>query len=189
MFRTEKIVYFEEKGRKNTDKVLSLVRERAEKLGINSVVIASSSGETGIRACEALMGFNVVVVTSSVGFRGPDERSIKPENYDRIINAGGKVLTTTHAFGGIGRAIRKRFEAYQYDEIIAHTLRLFGQGTKVAIEVALMASDAGLVSVQENLISIGGSDRGADTALVLHPSHVQDFFKVKVREIICKPQL
>ena len=52
-----------------------------------------------------------------------------------------------------------------------------------------MSTDSGLISVKEDVISIGGTGRGADTALVLRPATVQDFFDVKVHEIIFKPWL
>jgi hypothetical protein len=68
-------------------------------------------------------------------------------------------------------------------------LRTFGQGTKVALEIAAMAADAGLVRVDEDIIAIGGTGRGADTALVLAPSYVHRFFNTRVKEIICKPRL
>jgi hypothetical protein len=189
MFQTAKIVYFKEEGAINTETVLRLVKERAEKLRIKSIVVASTGGETGVKVAETFKGYNVVVVTHSTGFHGHDIQELIPENRERILKAGGEILTATHAFGGVGRAIRRRFNTYQSNEIIANTLRLFGDGTKVAVEIALMAADAGLVSVQEDLISIGGSSRGADTALILRPANVQDFFNMKVREIICKPWL
>ena len=100
---------------------------------------------------------------------------------------GVSVLTTQHAFGGVGRSIRKQLGAYQVDEIIAFTLETFGHGTKVAIELALMAADAGLVRTDQDVISVGGTERGVDTALVLQPSNSADFLRLKVREIICKP--
>ena len=189
MSKTEEIVYFKENGIKNTDQVLTIVKKRAEQLGIKSIVVATTRGETGVKVAEKFRGYNVITVTHSTGFSGSDIQELTPENRARIINAGGKILTTTHAFGGVGRAIRRKFETYQSDEIIAHTLRIFGQGTKVAIEIALMAADSGLVNIQEDILSIGGSGRGADTALVISPSNVQNFFDVKVREVICKPRL
>ncbi len=189
MSKTEEIVYFKERGVKNTEHVLTLVKKRAEQLGIKSLVVATTRGETGVKVAEKFRGYTVIAVTHSTGFRGPDTQELTQENRERIINAGGKVLTTTHAFGGVGRAIRRKFDTYQSDEIIANTLRIFGEGTKVAVEIALMAADSGLVSIQEDIISIGGSGRGADTALVLSPSNVQNFFDVKVREVICKPLL
>jgi len=50
-----------------------------------------------------------------------------------------------------------------------------------------MASDAGLVRTDEDVISIGGAIREADAALMLRPVNSQDFFDLKVKEILCKP--
>jgi uncharacterized protein len=66
--------------------------------------------------------------------------------------------------------------------LIADTLKLLGQGTKVAVEVAVMAADAGVLSGQD-IVSIGGSGRGADTALVLKPAHQNNFFEMRIREV------
>jgi hypothetical protein len=66
-------------------------------------------------------------------------------------------------------------------------LRVFGQGTKVVCEIALMAADAGLVRTDEDVVVIGGTGRGADTVVVLRPVNSTDFFDLKVKEILCKP--
>jgi hypothetical protein len=63
-----------------------------------------------------------------------------------------------------------------------------GQGMKVVIEISVMAADAGLVRTDEDIIAIGGSGRGADTAVVLRPVNSNDFFDLKVKEILCKPR-
>lgn len=63
--------------------------------------------------------------------------------------------------------------------------RRFGQGTKVAVEVVVCAVQAGLVKVGERVIGVGGSSRGADTALVIGASW--DFSDIHISEIICKP--
>ena len=177
------------KEKTDVQAVLDAVKKRAEELGVKTILVASTSGETGGRAAESLKGFKVVVVTHSTGFTGADVQELKAENSERILKAGGKILTTTHAFGGLGRSVRRKFGTYQSDEIVANTLRIFGQGVKVAVEIAIMAADSGLISVNEDVISIGGSGRGADAALVLRPANVQDFFDVKVHEVICKPWL
>ena len=167
--------------------ILNAVRKRAEELGIKTILVASTKGATGVKVAESFNGYNIVVVTHSTGFTGPDIQELTAENRERILKAGGKILTTTHAFGGLGRAIRRKVGTYQSDEIVANTLRIFGQGVKVAVEIAIMAADSGLISLNEDVISMGGSGGGADTALVLRAANVQDFFDVKVREIICKP--
>lgn len=169
--------------------ILELVKKHADELEIKSIVVASSGGKTGVKVAELFKGYNVVVVTHCVGFAAKDQHELTAENRELITKAGGKILTTTHAFGGVGRAVRRKFNTYQIDEIIANTLRVFGQGTKVAIEIAMMAADSGLISTKEDVISIGGTGEGCDTALVLQAANVQDFFDLKVREIICKPRL
>jgi len=187
-FKKEEIVYFEA-GASNTDETLKLAKERAEKLGVRSIVVASTRGETGVKASKVFKGYNLIVVTHSTGFQEPDGQELTVENREEIVKNGGRILTTTHALGGIGRAIRRKFNTYQYDEIIASTLRLFGQGVKVACEITIMAADSGLISTKEDVIAVGGTGKGADTALVIRPANVQNLFDLKVREIICKPRL
>jgi hypothetical protein len=181
-------VYFPEPGSANTDKTLEIARRRAEELGIETTVVASTSGETGLKAVKEFANRKVVVVTHVTGFSTPGVQELTPQNRARILEKGGMVLTATHAFGGVGRAVRRRFNTYQVDEIIAQTLRTFGQGTKVACEIVLMAADAGLIRTDEEIISIGGTANGADTALVVKPAHAHDFFQLKVKEVLCKPR-
>lgn len=184
-FNEEKILYFLEKGSICTDKMLKRAKEMAEKRGIKSIVVASTHGSTGVEASKVFKGFNVIIVTHSFGFREADQQELIKENMKKIEENGAKILSTTHAFGGVGRAIRRKFGAIQYDEIIANTLRLFGEGMKVAIEIVLMAADSGLVRTNEDVISIGKYD----TAIVVRPVNAQNLFDVRVKEIICKPLL
>jgi hypothetical protein len=181
--------YFDRPGRENTRRTLELAKKRAEELGIKTILVASTRGETGVEACEAFQGYDVVVVTHSTGFKEPDYQELTEENRAAIEAAGGKVLTCQHTFGGVGRAVRKKLGTYELEELIAYTLRLFGEGMKVVVEIALMAADAGLVRTDEPVIAIAGTGKGADTAVVLKPANAQTFFDLKVLEILCKPRL
>jgi hypothetical protein len=181
--------YFKKPGRENTQRTLELVKKRAEELGIKTILVASTRGETGVKACEAFRDYDVVVVTHSTGFKEPNYQELTEENRAAIEAAGGKILTCQHAFGGVGRAVRKKLGTYELEEIIAYTLRLFGEGMKVAMEITLMAADAGLVRTDEPVIAIAGTGRGADTAVVLKPANAQAFFDLQVLEILCKPRL
>ena len=183
-----KTVYFEEPGRENTDETLRLAKERADVLGIRNIVVASYTGYTGVKASEAFKGYNLVVAAGVVGFREPNVHRMTPENRAIIEGKGGKIFFSTHAFGTLGRAVNRRFGAIQVDEIIAHVLRLFGQGVKVGCEVACMAADTGLIRTDEEAVAIGGSGSGADTAIVLKPSNTHTFFDTRILEIICKPR-
>ncbi|MDX9955051.1 MAG: pyruvate kinase alpha/beta domain-containing protein [Anaerolineae bacterium] len=180
-------VYFAQPGTTATERTLDLARARAEALGIRTVIVATTSGATAVRVAEAFSGLDVVAVTHSAGFRGPDMQDLDPANAMRLAELGVKVLTCQHALGGVGRAVRKLWGTYQLDEIIAQTLRLFGQGMKVAFEISLMAADAGLVSTRTPALVIAGSSRGADTAIILIPTNAQTFFDLKPLEIICMP--
>lgn len=181
--------YFEKPGKENTQRTFELSKRRAEELGIKTILVASTRGETGVRACETFRGYDVVVVTHSTGFKEPNYQELTDENRAAIEAAGGRILTCQHAFGGVGRAVRKKLGTYQLEEIIAHTLRLFGDGMKVAVEIALMAADAGFVRTDEPAIAIAGTGKGADTAVVLKPANAQAFFDLKILEILCKPRL
>jgi hypothetical protein len=183
----KKIVYFNEPGPHNTDETLRLAKERADELGIKTIVVASSTGETGVKASEIFKGYNLIVVSHVAWFKGPNVEEFSSENREKILRNGGKIVTATHAFGGIGRAIRRKFNTMQIDEVIANVLRLFGQGMKVACEIACMAVDSGYVKPGEEIISIAGTGRGADTAIVIKAANTHDFFETKILEIICKP--
>lgn len=182
-------VYFDREGKENTERTLEIAKARADELGIKTILVATTTGETGARAAEFFQGYNLVVVTHSAGFREPNEQELREENRAAIERAGAIILTCQHAFGGVGRAVRKKLGTYELEEIIAYALRIFGEGMKVACEIALMAADAGLVRTDEEVIAIAGTGHGADTAVVLVPANAQTFFDMRILEILCKPRL
>ena len=180
--------YFAKAGRINTGKVMEAVSQRAKQLGIGTVLVATCSGKTAMEAVNCLgPDIAIIAVTHYTGFVRPDYQELEDDMRRELESHGVRILTCQHAFGGVGRGIRRKLETYQIDEIMAYTLRMFGQGTKVAVELALMAADAGLVRTDEDVISIGGTVRGADTALLVRPANSSDIFNLKVKEIICKP--
>lgn len=184
-----KIVYFDKIGPENTDDTLRLSKERAKELGIKTIVLASSTGSTALKALDVFEGMDVVAVSYFTGFRDPGEQRFTSENREKFEARGGTVVTMTHAFGGLNAAIRDKFSTHLFGDIMANTLRIFGHGLKVAAEVTMMATDAGKTNVGEEIIAIAGKGKGADTAIVVTPVNVTRFFDMKVKEIICKPRL
>jgi len=182
-------VYFEKPGEENTRRTLEVSAQRAQKLDIRDIVIATTSGKTGLIALEFMAQHNIVAVSHSTGFVKPGFQQMPEEMRKQLEVSGATVLTCQHALGGINRAVRKKLGTYELDEIIAYTLRMFGQGTKVAIEIALMAADAGLISISDPCICIGGAGKGADTAILLKPAHAQDFFDLRIMEFLAMPRL
>jgi hypothetical protein len=182
-------VYFENPGPQNTEETLKLAKKRADELGIRNIIVASSTGETGAKASEAFRGYNLTVVSHVTGFRKPDTQELLPKHRNTIENNGAKTLTTAHAFGTLGRAVKNKFGTIQTDEIVSTVLRLFGQGTKVCCEISCMAADAGLIETCAEAVAVGGTGSGADTAMVLKPTNTHSFFDLRIKEIICKPRL
>lgn len=213
---------FKQPGYRNTIEVLKIVKEAAIANEIDTVIIASTSGETARKALKVFDFVvesdswgqtrnetrnetrnaetrdtepsstnrqikNLIVVSHVAGFDSPDSAELAPEIRAELEAAGAIVVTAAHSLGGIGRAARIKFGTYGTDELIAHALRLFGEGTKVAIEIAMMAADAGAISTQQRVISIGGSTSGADAALIMQPANTHRFFDIRVDEILCKP--
>ncbi|MFO7568440.1 MAG: pyruvate kinase alpha/beta domain-containing protein [Smithellaceae bacterium] len=179
--------YFDQPGPGNTRAAVEAVCQRASQLGINRIIIPSYTGQSALLAAKLIDPAKIVVVRTAYGFEKADAQAMKASVLHKLASMGMAMVTGTHALGGVGRSVRKKLGTYQVDEIIAYTLRVFGQGTKVAVEAALMAADAGFVRTDEDVISTGGSSSGIDTALVLRPVNASSFLDMKIREVICKP--
>lgn len=181
--------YFLKPGPANTGAVLEAVARRAKELSIDRVIVATCSGRTAFEARKSLdPSLKIIAVTHVTGFNEPNVQELSEEDRRALQAQGVEILTCAHAFGGVGRGVRNKVGTYQVDEVMAYTLRIFGQGMKVAVEIALMAADAGLVRTDGDVISIGGMGKGADTALVLRPATSSHLFDLRVREVICKPE-
>lgn len=182
------IIYWDKPGRENTEATIDAALKRATELGIKHVIVASCAGRTAKLLRERAQVGEIVCVTHQAGFREPGKCEMDEAVRRELTRAGIQVYTGTHFFGGVGRAIRMKFNGLEADELCANTLRIMGQGLKVCVEIAVMALDAGLIPHSCEVIAIGGTGSGADTAIVCRPTHGKDFFSFEVREIICKPR-
>ncbi len=179
-------MYFDKKGPGNTEETVRLALEAAEENGISHIVVASSHGNTAMLL--AGTGKNVVCVTHANGFREPGANELSAENRGKLVAEGIKVLTATHVLSGVERGISNKNHGMYPAEIMSETLRMFGQGTKVCVEVAIMALDAGLIPYGERIVAIGGTASGADTAVIMTPAHANGVFGTRIHEIVCKPR-
>ncbi|MCK4591804.1 MAG: hypothetical protein KAT86_08625 [Candidatus Latescibacteria bacterium] len=51
-----------------------------------------------------------------------------------------------------------------------------------------MAADAGLIPTDREIIAVGGSGGGAEAAIVLKATYMNNFFDLEIRKIIAKPR-
>lgn len=174
-------------GEENTIETISLAVKRAKELDIRRIVVASRTGKT-VLACSDIFDGEIICVTHHVGYIKPGVDEMPNEQKGILAAKGIKILTTTHLMAGLDRGVRNRFGGIYPAELIASSLRMLGQGVKVCVEIASMALDAGLVPYGEEIVTIAGTNFGADTAAVILPAHSNHFFETKVKEIICKPR-
>ena len=178
-------MYFKSSGPSHTTETVRLALAKAAEYGIKDIVIASRTGQTA----KLLAGqqLNVICVTHVQGFAQAGQNEMDEETRRQLVDQGMKVLTTTHVLSGVERSMSKKFGGIYPVEIIANTLRMFGQGVKVCVEVAVMALDAGLIPHDKEIIAIGGTGVGVDTAVIIRPGHASATFDTFISEIICKP--
>lgn len=187
--KNKNITYFPKPGKQNTKETLMLALRRAKELKIKDIVVASSYGHTAkMLAGMKIKGLNIVCVTHHAGFDKPGESQLTEKTRKLLAQKGIKVYRATHYFSGVGRAVRLKFGGLYPGEIVANTYRTFGEGMKVAVEIAIMAMDGGFIPFGKEIIAIAGTSSGADTAIILKPSYGKNFFDTEILEIIGKPR-
>ncbi len=176
---------FEEPGDDNTDATLRAARDRAGALGIRQVVVASSHGGTALAAQRLFAGqARVIAVSIAASFAG-EGWTMTSEERAKLEAAGVTVLMGLHA---LGDDVSDALGFVAPNRVVRTTLYRFCQGMKVAVEVALMAAEAGLLDMGQEAIAIGGTGSGADTAIVVRPAFCRTFEDLEIREILAKPR-
>lgn len=185
----ETVCYFDKTGDENTETTLKLAVETAGKLGIRHIVLATTSGETARILADSIgcRDIAVTAVTHAFGQKIPNANPLCPELRRHLMEKGFNICTAAHALSGAERSLSHTFSGVYPLEIIAHSLRMLGQGTKVCVEICAMAADAGLIPAGEPVVAVAGTGHGADTALILRPEVSCNILSTKIDKIICKP--
>jgi hypothetical protein len=185
------VVYFEKAGGDNTSACLDIVRKTIDDCGYKHVVIASTTGETGLLFSSALseQSMNVVVVTHSSGYKEPNSIEMPYDVRKKIESHGAKVFTGTMLTHSIETAFAKKFSGQYPTLIVANTLRRFGEGAKVCCEIVMMAADAGLIPEGVEVLAVAGTATGADTVMLLKSAASKRFLDLRVLEILAKPRV
>lgn len=177
-----RIFYFEDIKPENTEITLGLAQERMSALGINKLVLASTTGATAKKAMDFFRDKDVklIVVPHQFDFIRKENpfpqdlvKTLKESGHE--VHFGTMLFHTDNLYGSTTPTV------------MANLLRCFCQGIKVCFEIVLMATDAGLLTSGEKVIAIAGTGRGSDTALVMQAASSQHIRRLRVNEIICKP--
>ncbi len=189
------MIPFIKPGPENTSDTLDYALRTAAEKNIQSIVVASNSGQTAFMLLDKINDMNpesaikIIVVTHVCEFKPGTLQELSDADRRKLESEGCSVITAAHALSAGERSFSSAFGGTSRLEVVAHTLRLFGQGTKVALEIGLMARDAGTIKPNAPVVAIGGSGWGADTAVILTPGTSSSLLKSQIHEIICKPGL
>ena len=185
------ITYFEKQGNDYTDDLIKAVKDKLDATDeIKRILISSSTGESALKLYGAIDNddIEIINVTHHMGFSGPNESDISDDMIKKLEDCGIKTYFGSHAFSGAARGVTNKYGGYSPLDVVADTLRMFSHGIKVAAEISIMASDAGLVPVGEKIIAIGGRGHGVDTAVILTPVNAKNLFDLQFHEIIAMPK-
>ena len=162
------IVYFDKTGKENTRETLDVVKKKALQLGIKKVLIASTTGYTALCAAEAFQSTGVDIVAVGIDTYGWSQEEAKRKELE-------------------SKGIRLVPCSIYFNDEVSNILRCFSQGVKVAVEIAVMAAEAGAVQESDRVIAVAGTGFGADTSLLLKPARKRTINKLEIYKILCMP--
>jgi hypothetical protein len=194
-------VYFERPGKANTARVVEVVMERLNAGDITTVVVASTTGYTALKFAEALEArggmppVRLISIAEGALIRewGTEYPSLKAEDKQELERRGVVVADRVAYLLHSSLLDYSEWKFPGPEEMVRETLYAFGQGLKVAVEVALMAVACGFLEPFQKVIAVGGTSRGADTAIVARATYPNHFFSKEkekrfvIYEILCKP--
>ena len=183
---------FDHPGKENTQDAAAIAVKRAKELGC-PIVLSSNTGESAeiVLAEGARLGYAgpVVVVRNATTAARKGVNLMTPQAKQSLLERGCAVVGAANALSAGERSLSTRFQGIYPLELIAHTLRMFGQGTKVCVECAVMALDADGIPFGAPVVALGGTGTGLDTAVVLTPSYSSSLLDTRIHEVLCKPAL
>lgn len=182
---------FANPGYENTERTIDIALKAAMERGLD-LVAASSRGFTAEMLMQkaAKAGYQGrIVIVRLVSSAAQGGVNAFPAELKQQLEAQGAIfVTAAHALSAGERGISGKFKGAYPLEIMAHTLRTFGAGTKVCFECAVMALDADAISYGKPVMAIAGTaGHGADTALIITPSYSATILDTKINELLCKP--
>jgi hypothetical protein len=190
-------------GPENTGEVIDAILERLQEKDINTIVAGSSTGETAIkiaqRVQEAQPPVRVIAVCDPPWAIGkvPKAGRISPDNKARLTALGADVVDTV-PYASRAYSTGSSNNVYEALDLLVVAFDAFrmvgGNGLKVAIEVALMATNGGAIPPGQEVIAVAGTGNGLDTAIVMKTAYSIDIFssdptdRPEVREILAMPR-
>ncbi len=196
------VKYFEKPGKVNTGATIEAVRTYLEEDNeAVALIVASISGQTALEVKRELAGISipVVCVTGSPSWQIYTQYKfplVPAATRTKLEKAGVAIVDSVPS--GLSETIEFSFARYGYRSptwiLVETLLAVGGYGLKTAIECVLVATDGGYVPPFKEVVSIAGTDRGADTAIVARSTFSPCVFssdehkRLVVNEILAMPR-
>ena len=187
-FEIKNITYFKTPGKANTEKTIELAIDCAKENNIKQIVVATYTGETALKVKEKAPNLEIIAVTLHAGTAFQERKKAWEGNLPKLKEKNIIPVRGIQALSGVERAMNKRYGGVFPLMVLCDSLKLFSEGVKVAVEISLMAADDGCISPDKDIVSIGGTSGGADTALLIKPTYTTALFELGIKEIICIPK-
>jgi len=189
--------YFDNPGEENTDDVVEAVLRRIELTGNKIVVVASTSGRTALKFAKALGDRAKVFCVAPSPYRremGEEWPCMDPNLREELGRLGVQIIDKVPYVFHSSVLEGSKWVSPSPEYIVREALYSFGQGLKVAVEVVLTAVASGYVEPYQDVIGVGGSGSGADSAAIMRATYPALIFakdskkRLEIREVIAIPR-
>ena len=175
---TKPTLYFDKGGESNSIAALEAAKARALELKPVAVIVTSSTGKTALEAAKIFQGTGLRIIAA------PFQKHL----WDKYRGVDPKIAAQCRELGVEFMPDEPKVPMLSTDHPdIVNAWRVVSQGFKVAIQMAAMCVDTGVIQAGDHVISLGGSSRGSDTAIAVIAQGTANVLKSKVTEIIAMP--
>lgn len=196
------VKYFDKPGEQNTnatiDAVCSYVQQKGE---VAAIIVASISGRTALKLSASIPQNSVPIVCVSGSpswCNHPEYKFPLIDEQTRKELLKSKVVIVDSCPSSLHDTVDMAFARYGYRPpvwmFIETLLAVGGYGLKTAVECIMMATDGGYIPAFKEVLAIGGTGKGADTAIVARSSFASTVFagdpekRFVLHEILAMPR-
>jgi hypothetical protein len=196
------VEFFSRPGKSNTSATLEAVQAYLKESGTPvPVIVASISGQTALRARETISDASIPILCVT---GAPCWQNLPDISYPLIPEQTREELQSAHVSivdsvpSSLSDTIEFSYARYGYRSptwmFIEALLAVGGYGLKTAVECILMATDGGHVPPFTEVVAVGGSGKGADTAVVARSTFSSTAFssdpdkRFVVHEVLAVPR-
>jgi len=194
----------------NMKDIMKLAKQRADRFGVRTVVVATNTGASAERALKVFgEGYRIIASgnPASAHERGlVHHKGISGETKTRLQNKGIQVALADQSFVQkyfdhsresrcMLSELKKRMQSqnpFPLEAVLCNVLDLFCDSVRVCIEICCLASDAGVLTVDRDCIAIatpGPESNCPHAAVILRPDRTEDMFRgnLRVKDILLVP--